>query len=85
MQNVTTVSTYPPGGTFGRDKTPQQIADTMASREVSPKGLGSAIKMVQYFINRYGKSRMDPAWLERLNEAKRILQERLRTCKPAAK
>jgi len=41
--------------------------------------------MVQYFINRYGKSRMDPAWLERLNEAKRILQERLGACKPAAK
>ena len=85
MQNVTTVSTYPPGGTFGRDKTPQQIADTMASREVSPKGLGSAIKMVQYFINRYGKSRMDAAWLGRLNEAKRILQDKLRAQKAAGK
>ena len=85
VQNVTTVSTYPPDGTFGRDKTPQQIADAMASHEVSPKGLGSAIRMVQYFINRYGKSRMDPAWLDRLNEAKRILQVKLRARKAAGK
>jgi D-alanine-D-alanine ligase-like ATP-grasp enzyme len=85
VKNVKTVSTYPPDGTFGRDKTPQQIADTMASHTVSPKGLGSAIKMVQYFINRYGKSRMDPEWLGRLNEAKRILQDKLRARKAAGK
>ena len=69
----------------GYSLTPQQIAETMASHEVSPKGLGSAIRMVQYFINRYGKSRMEPAWLDRLNEAKRILQDKLRAQNAAGK
>ncbi len=73
IKNVTTVSTYPPKGTFALPA--KELARVMARRSVSPKGLGSAIKMVQYFINRSGKNL--PAKRRReLERAKRILQER---------
>jgi len=72
---VTTVSTYPPEGLFTRDA--QTIADVMASKEVSPKGIGSGIRMVQFFINRAGKN-LPPERKQVLEEAKQILRERLR-------
>jgi tRNA(adenine34) deaminase len=49
----------------------------MAREKVSPKGLGSAIRMVQFFINRAGKDL--PADRRReLEKAKEILREKLR-------
>jgi tRNA(adenine34) deaminase len=70
---VKTVSTYPPPGLFTRDA--ETIARVMATKRVSPKGLGSGIRMVQYFINRAGKNL--PAHQRReLERAKRILQAR---------
>lgn len=69
---VKTVSTFPPEGIFKKDA--QTIAKAMASKKVSPKGIGSGIKMVQYFINRGGKNL--PAKRKReLEKAKKILQE----------
>ena len=47
------MSTYPPEGTFSKDA--ETIARVMASKKVSPKGVGSGIRMIQYFINRGGK------------------------------
>jgi Protein of unknown function (DUF3175) len=48
----------------------------MARKEVAPRGLGSAIRMVQMFINRSGKNL--PAKRKReLERAKRILQKQL--------
>jgi tRNA(adenine34) deaminase len=45
----------------------------MASKRVSPKGVGSGIKMIQYFINRTGKDL--PASRKReLERAKKILK-----------
>jgi tRNA(adenine34) deaminase len=71
---VRTVSTYPPKGLFTRDA--QAIARGMASRRVSPKGIGSGIRMIQMFINRAGKNL--PAHRRReLGKAKRILQAKL--------
>ena len=52
-QNVSTVSTFPPEETFTKDA--RSIARIMAQEKVSPKGLGSAIRMVQFYINRAGK------------------------------
>ncbi len=72
---VTTVSTYPPEGLFTRDA--QTIADVMASKDVSPKGIGSGIRMVQFFINRAGK-KLPPERKQVLEEAKGIMRERLR-------
>jgi len=45
----------------------------MASKKVSPKGIGSGIKMVQMFINRAGKN-LDSHQKKELEKAKHILQ-----------
>ena len=72
---VRTVSTHPPPGLLTRDAA--TIARVMASPEVSPKGIGSGIRMLQFFINRAGKSL--PARQRReLERAKRLLQARRR-------
>jgi hypothetical protein len=49
----------------------------MARPDVSPGGLGSAVRMIQYFINRGGKS-LPPSRRRALERAKRILQRRMR-------
>lgn len=68
-----TASTFPPPGLFAKDA--ETIARVMATKKVSPKGLGSAIRMVQYFLNRAGRNL--PARRRReLERAKRILQAR---------
>jgi tRNA(adenine34) deaminase len=69
------VSTAPSRGTFTRPA--REIARTMARRDVSPKGLGSAIRMIQYFINRAGRN-LSPRRRREIEGAKRILQRRLR-------
>jgi tRNA(adenine34) deaminase len=70
---VKSVSTFPPGALF--TKNAQTIARAMASKRVSPKGIGSGIRMIQFFINRAGKNL--PAVRRReLEKAKRILQAR---------
>jgi tRNA(adenine34) deaminase len=72
---VKTVSTFPPEGTFNKDA--QSVARIMASKKVSPKGIGSGIRMIQFFINRAGKS-LSKTRKEELEKAKRILQEKRR-------
>ncbi len=75
VRDVKTVSTFPPEGTFTKDA--ETIAETMARPDVSPKGIGSAIRMIQFFINRAGKSL--PAERKReLEKAKKLLQTRER-------
>jgi len=75
VRNVKTVSTDSPEGIFTKDA--ETIARTMAREEVSPKGIGSAIRMVQYFINRAGKDL--PAGRKReLEKAKKLLQAKQR-------
>jgi len=51
---VKTVSTHPPEGLFTKD--PETIARTLASKKVSPKGPGSGMRMLTFFINRAGKT-----------------------------
>jgi hypothetical protein len=82
VRDVTTDSTAPPPGTFTGSAT--EIARKMARKDVSPKGLGSGIRMIQYFINRGGRNltRTRRAELER---AKRILQRRAAGRKATAK
>ena len=73
VREVKTVATFPPAGLFARDA--ETIARVMATKKVSPKGIGSGIRMVQFFINRAGKNL--PARQRReLERAKRILQAR---------
>jgi tRNA(adenine34) deaminase len=78
VQDVKTVSTFPPAELFTKDA--ETIASTMASKKVSPRGLGSGIRMIQYFINRAGKH-LTPTRKEVLEKAKRMLQDRLHATK----
>ncbi len=75
VSDVKTVSTSPPEGTFTQDAA--TIARVMASKKVSPKGIGSGIRMIQFFINRAGKS-LSPERKRELEKAKEILQTKLR-------
>ncbi len=70
---VKTVSTAPPPKTFTGSA--EHIAWTMAGKRVSPKGLGSGIRMIQFFINRAGNS-LPASRRRELERAKRILQQR---------
>jgi tRNA(adenine34) deaminase len=73
VRQVTTDSTHPPPRTFSGSAV--AIARNMARKDVSPKGIGSAIRMIQYFINRGGKNLSASRRVE-LERAKRILQRR---------
>ena len=73
VRDVKTVSTFPPEGIFTKDA--KTIARAMASKKVSPKGIGSGIRMIQFFINRAGKG-LSPKQKQELEKAKQILQER---------
>ena len=70
---VTTDSTHPPKDLYTKDA--KTIARVMATKRVSPKGLGSAIRMVQFFINRAGKS-LSATRRRELEKAKEILRSR---------
>jgi len=70
---VKTVSTFPPQGVFTKDA--KTIARSLGSKKVSPKGVGSGIRMIQFFINRACKNLPDERKAE-LEEAKHILQQR---------
>ena len=70
---VKTVSTRPPERLFTKDAS--TIARTMARRSVSPKGIGSGVRMIQFFINRAGKS-LPASRRRELERAKRLLQEK---------
>jgi hypothetical protein len=75
VRNVKTDSTHPPSGLF--TKSAATIARALASRKVSPKGPGSGLRMLSYFVNRAGSnlSRSRRAELER---AKSIMSRGLK-------
>lgn len=70
---VKTVSTDPPKGLYTKDA--KTIARVMATKKVSPKGIGSAIRMVQFFINRAGKT-LSLSRRRELERAKQILHSK---------
>src|SRR6266404_3721197 len=72
--SVKTVSTSPPEDLFTKDAI--TIARVMSTKKVSPKGLGSGIRMIQFFINRAGKSLPTDRKRE-LEKAKKIMQAKL--------
>jgi Protein of unknown function (DUF3175) len=74
IAKVKTVSTYPPRNTFNGSA--EQIARTMSRKGVSPKGLGSGIRMIQYFINRAGHN-LPASRRAELEKAKGILHKKL--------
>ena len=74
VRNVKTDSTHPPEGLF--KKSPEAIARTLASKKVSPKGPGSGMRMLTYFINRAGKG-LSVHDKTRLQKAKELLSKRV--------
>ena len=75
VAGVKTVSTFPPKGLFTRDAA--VIAQSLASKKVSPKGPGSGMRMLTYFINRGGRG-LSPSRRAELERAKKLLSERIR-------
>ena len=74
--NVKTDSTHPPAGLFNKDAA--TIARTLASKRVSPKGPGSGMRMLTFFINRAGRN-LSPKKARR-PESRQVAA--FRTCPP---
>ena len=74
VAKVTTDSTHPPANLFTKDAA--TIARTLGSRKVSPKGAGSGMRMLTYFINRGGKN-LTAARRRELEKAKKLLSQRV--------
>ena len=74
VARVKTESTFPPKGLFM--KSASTIARTLASKKVSPKGPGSGMRMLTYFINRAGKG-LTAARRKELQKAKELLHKRV--------
>src|ERR1700748_1067702 len=71
---VTTDSTHPPQGLF--NKSAAAIARSLASKKVSPKGLGSGMRMLTFYINRAGHN-LSASRKAELQKAKKLLSERI--------
>jgi len=74
VAKVTTDSTHPPQGLF--TKSASTIARTLASQRVSPKGVGSGMRMLTYFINRAGRG-LSATRRSELQRAKTLLSKRM--------
>jgi hypothetical protein len=74
VAGVKTVSTFPPPGLF--TKSAATIARTLASKKVSPKGPGSGMRMLTYFVNRAGRG-LSPTRRAELEKAKALLFKRV--------
>jgi hypothetical protein len=74
VSKVKTVSTYPPEGLFTKDAA--MIARQLASKKVSPRGPGSGMRMLTYFINRAGKG-LSKSRRAELEKAKKLLSKRV--------
>lgn len=72
---VKTDSTHPPAGLFNKDAA--TIARTLASKRVSPKGPGSGMRMLTFYINRAGHN-LSARRRAVLNKAKSLLSQRVR-------
>ena len=80
VARVTTDSTHPPPGLFTKDA--ETIARTLASKKVSPKGPGSGMRMLTYFVNRAGRN-LPAARRRELERAKKLLSLRVAKQKSA--
>lgn len=74
VAGVKTASTFPPEGLFTKDA--GTIARSLASKKISPKGPGSGMRMLTYFINRGGRG-LSASRRAELEKAKRLLSKRI--------
>jgi hypothetical protein len=75
VRKVKTVSTVPPEGLFATDAA--TIARVMASKEVSPKGIGSGVRTIQFVIDRAGED-LPPDRKRELEKAEQLLRAKAR-------
>jgi hypothetical protein len=75
VAKVKTDSTHPPEGLFTKDAS--TIARTLASKKVSPKGPGSGMRMLNYFINRAGRG-LSAKRRAQLEKAKTLLAKKIK-------
>ncbi|MBS1852893.1 MAG: DUF3175 domain-containing protein [Acidobacteria bacterium] len=80
VAGVKTDSTKPPAGLF--TKKAALIARTLASKRVSPKGLASGMRMLNYYINRAGQN-LSATRKAELQRAKRLLSQKIAKAKVA--
>jgi Protein of unknown function (DUF3175) len=78
VARVTTDSTHPPKGLF--TKSAAEIAKSLNSKRVSPKGPSSGMRMLTYFINRGGRN-LSATRLRELEKAKTLLSNRIAAAK----
>ena len=76
--SVTGDSTHPPEGLFNKDAA--TIARTLASKKVSPKGPGSGMRMLSFYINRAGKN-LSASRRKELEKAKELLSKKVARAK----
>jgi Protein of unknown function (DUF3175) len=74
VASVKTDSAHPPAGLFTKDAS--TIARTLASKRVSPKGPGSGMRMLTYFINRAGRG-LSAKRRAKLEKAKSLLARKI--------
>jgi Protein of unknown function (DUF3175) len=72
--SVTTDSTHPPKDLF--NKSAAVIARTLASKKVSPKGPGSGMRMLTFYINRAGHN-LSASRKAELQKAKTLLSKHI--------
>ncbi len=82
IATVKTDSTHPPAGLF--TKSARTIANALASKKVSPKGPGSGMRMLNYFINRAGHG-LSATRRAELQKAKNLLARKIEQKKKASK
>jgi tRNA(adenine34) deaminase len=78
VARVTTDSTHPQAGLFKKDAA--TIARSLASKRVSPKGPGSGMRMLTYFINRAGRN-LSASRRRELEKTKKLLSQRIARAK----
>ena len=79
---VNTDSTHPPQGLFNQGAA--AIARSLASKKVSPKGPGSGMRMLSFYINRAGKN-LSASRRKELERAKALLSRRAKTARTPKK
>ena len=80
VASVQTDSTHPPPGLF--TKSASTITKALASKSVSPKGPGSGMRMLTYFVNRAGRGLSEERRAE-LEKAKSLLSRTIERRKKA--
>jgi hypothetical protein len=67
-------SAHPHPGLFAQP--PEVLADSLASKEVSPQGTAAGLRLLEFYIS-HASQRLSPARLRRLEKARKLLAARM--------